>query len=706
MIIEILKRQDRSIQNARIDYVIGVNGQEKLEDVTYIGGSVLSESPIVHAVSKAIDDNRLARLKDEMSLANNFNIRAKKTSDHFVISLSKGESLCDQHWKVVAENYLEQMGYESCKWFCVKHQDSKCEHLHIIVNNLSFDEDKQKYLQVKNNNNHHKSMKARLAIEQALIESSLNIKPAPTEKSNDAQKLSFSKKSKRIRKVINDLKAAFSMLEKEEQAKQQPIVKQEIETLNNSIRCDTNYLSAETALVSKLEDAKAFALTQSKPAVSFIRLIRAQQISPKLYFKQSKAGGRRITGVSFLYQGQLFKGSKLAQQYLNDGFYRPYSAKSLFTRKQASQKALLYADNDLPLLDKLSNRNENVKCDLKGLNHHQKAEYNYPLKDDELFTLQAHLKAKEQTQAKLQRESNISNTPFLVTVSLSPHFYQKLETLVQQANYYKCDKALQHNFLLYKKVDKHCIAFYFQNDFNNEQLKLTYEEFLEKSIDEQQALAKAFVELVLKLVKLFLALIQRMLGLPQYEEVAIGEQLDNQHIQTLDVHLDTSPSELAANNGLDDEAINQKLANLNPLNISTISSENPRQLSAAFIELLHRINSKQLIGFYNDKPSKTSLEAIGIMAKHVIQTQSSNLTEKEKAKRMMFLLVNHFPFIEDPTFENKFHKGLTPKDAKQAIDLVFDSDDSYFLGREFKYDRAEYEQYVPKSFLGTMTLDK
>jgi hypothetical protein len=166
MVIEILKRSHKNVQASRINYVFGSANDAKVKDVEFIGSSCLSPSPLSEInEDKVIDKAKLARLIKEMSLPNEFNQRAKMTSDHIVISLANKEILSNEDWLIIIKDYLEDMGYGDCTWLATKHNDTDYQHAHIVLNNLKYDEEKFRYVQVKNNNNRQRSMKARIKIE-------------------------------------------------------------------------------------------------------------------------------------------------------------------------------------------------------------------------------------------------------------------------------------------------------------------------------------------------------------------------------------------------------------------------------------------------------------------------------------------------------------------------------------------------------------
>ena len=327
MIIKILDRVEKGEQNRRIDYAIGCRKGDKLEKVEWLSSNCIISSPIeVINGLKTINESKLTHLKTEMSLDNEFNQRAKKTSDHIVISLQEGETLLNQHWNTIIKRYLTYMGYIDCKWIAIKHNDTECEHAHIVINNLRYDEDKHCYLQVRSNNNRTKSMVVRTQIEKYLQELGLNISSAPTEKNFTEVAI-----TKRRSTLINQLKKELKSIGGNTNSNSSKLKKQEKLTKLQSIeKCDLLYQQNEGKLILIIKEALNFAASEPKQVESFLLYLRSQQVSPLLQFRSTKDKSnvttKSISGISFLYKGFTYIGSKLGNAVVAGGYKKTFSA--------------------------------------------------------------------------------------------------------------------------------------------------------------------------------------------------------------------------------------------------------------------------------------------------------------------------------------------------------------------------------------------
>lgn len=58
---------------------------------------------------------------------------------HVSISAALGEHLSDEQWKQVARRYLDGMGLEKNQYLVTRHMDTEHEHIHLLANRIRFD---------------------------------------------------------------------------------------------------------------------------------------------------------------------------------------------------------------------------------------------------------------------------------------------------------------------------------------------------------------------------------------------------------------------------------------------------------------------------------------------------------------------------------------------------------------------------------------
>lgn len=390
MIIKLLKRDYKAVQNVRIEYVIGLSDDAKVEQVEWLGSNCITPSPIVIINDKkVIDKVILARLKQEMSLPNEFNQRAKNTSDHIVISLAKNEALSNEDWLLIINDYLDYMGYSGCSWIATKHNDTLQEHAHIVINNLKLDEENSRYVQVKSSNNQHRSMKARVNIERALQKKGLVISAAPTQKESPS-KVVFSSRSKYCRQQVIRLKESVNTAQKEGASALTkvniPAVQQSVNKLNHVVKSDIHYQNSQSKLIQLIKQAQTYSLNKNKPVESFLLYLRSRQVSPHLQFRLDKNNEQKcINGISFLFKGCPYRGSKLEVSLGREKFNKPFSAASLFSgiNTQEHSKKLHFKQNEIERLTAISDRNHDVKRALSAGTFAEKENFIFPLAPDE-----------------------------------------------------------------------------------------------------------------------------------------------------------------------------------------------------------------------------------------------------------------------------------------------------------------------------------
>lgn len=63
--------------------------------------------------------------------------KLNKAVCHISIGLPPGETLTDNQWKEVANDYLEKMGFHESQYVISRHTDTKHQHIHILANRIT-----------------------------------------------------------------------------------------------------------------------------------------------------------------------------------------------------------------------------------------------------------------------------------------------------------------------------------------------------------------------------------------------------------------------------------------------------------------------------------------------------------------------------------------------------------------------------------------
>ncbi|WP_019027948.1 relaxase/mobilization nuclease domain-containing protein [Colwellia piezophila] len=769
MIIKILERAHKNVQPSRINYVFGLSNDvkindakindakindRKINDVEFIGSNCLSPSPLFMINGKqAIDKAKLAQLKKEMSLPNKHNQRAKKTSDHFVISLAKNESLSNENWLIIIEDYLEYMGFEGCTWLATKHNDTKQEHAHIVLNNLKYDDEKSRYVQVKSNNNRQRSINARVKIERTLQKRGLEISSTPTHKTSSSN-LSFSSKSKHCRKQVIKLRANIKEAKKGEIAlsqKEVSAIQNTINKLNNTVKSDIHYQSSEKELIQIIKKAHAFALNTDKSVERFLLYLRSHQISPHIQFRKLKGkekSVKRINGVSFLFKGCAFKGSNLGTTLNNKKFNKPFSAASLFTesKNEKYQKKLSFRQDEIERLTSISDRNYDVKRSVEPLNMQDKENFLFSLLPDETKILiktsdklkatvhAINLKSKcsianekdivitkenvtdqtvlipdldspiekkmleEESEAILADDNSplahLQQTDFIVA-ELSSTLYNKFNNLRQKTINQRKTKHGQPNFLLFTRCQRHYYAF-------KPNLTKTYQYLIEKEVISYQKKltdkeVEELVQLILALVKAFLDFIRQLFDIPDVRSLDTVTFENTNHV--LDVKMQNIQEVLNLFDESEYQTIEKQLNRLKPETIYVDSINNKRALAALFMSALHKVPVHYWLLLYNNNSEEPLLKSIGQHAYTVCESNAlatKNRTDnKSLSKDMLYYLAHDFHVIYDPVFDGKI-SSLKKEDVIKAVNLAFENSDS---GIDYKFTQRNLSQNFEDKYL-------
>ncbi|GAA3954279.1 relaxase/mobilization nuclease domain-containing protein [Allohahella marinimesophila] len=131
------KKDFSSNVHGRLNYVYGGAGHEhKVDHVRPIGGTCIAEPELTYHPDGTIAAIDFSAIQAEMELAASCHTgKGEQLYAHYIISLPESESLNDEQWSDVLEDYMTQMGYDPdlTKYSAVVHGDTKYQHMHIVA---------------------------------------------------------------------------------------------------------------------------------------------------------------------------------------------------------------------------------------------------------------------------------------------------------------------------------------------------------------------------------------------------------------------------------------------------------------------------------------------------------------------------------------------------------------------------------------------
>lgn len=177
---------------------------------------------------------------------------------HTSLNFPPGEDLADDKMMAIARDYLAQNGFNQHQHIIFRHRDADHPHLHILVNRIGY----------------------------------------------DGNVVSDSWDYARSERVARNLEKAYGLTQviSSQEAKERAMTKNELEMMKR-----TNAPSAKMQLQVMLKDILA-----RRPTVEqFINTVEAHGIN--VLFNQARTG--YVSGISYGYQGAVFKGASLGNAY-------------------------------------------------------------------------------------------------------------------------------------------------------------------------------------------------------------------------------------------------------------------------------------------------------------------------------------------------------------------------------------------------------
>lgn len=234
-----------------VKYVLKPGSHHK-SDPTIIGGNMTG------AYSK--------ELIAEFDTASELRTDIAKPGWHNSLRLPKNDEITNEQWKLIADDYMNQMGFSDTHLRCyVLHDDATGQHIHIIANRIDSVSSKV-YL------GRHESLKSGRIIQELEIKYGLTITKAA-----DPKKPVSSVKRKKLSR--NE-----TMYEKR---------------------------TGEVCNKKKLQNILDNSLTGKPDLKTFIKRLEDNQVS----CKANRASSGKMNGFSFEYQSVAFKASQLGKKY-------------------------------------------------------------------------------------------------------------------------------------------------------------------------------------------------------------------------------------------------------------------------------------------------------------------------------------------------------------------------------------------------------
>lgn len=226
----------------------------------FYGVLAYNEKKVREGVGYVLDSNiehsTSVKMTQEFNLIRELRPGLGKAVLHVSLNLPYSDQLNDQEFISFGCDYLLNLGFDNNQFIMYRHTDTKHEHIHIIANRVRYS--------------------GRLTRDSHI--------------------------KRRSRKILDDLEKKYGLtqISAKTNAKKSLTQKEIEKTLRTG--------NAPIKLI--LQDKIGLVISKSTDTTEFIRLLERQLISPR--FNVSKTTGR-VSGISFKYQGVVYKGSTLGK---------------------------------------------------------------------------------------------------------------------------------------------------------------------------------------------------------------------------------------------------------------------------------------------------------------------------------------------------------------------------------------------------------
>lgn len=228
----------------------------------FYGVLAYNEKKVSEGVGYVIDSNighsTAVNMTQEFNLIRQLRPGLGNAVFHVSLNLPYSDRLNDTEFTALGCDYLIKMGFDNNQFIMYRHTDTKHEHIHIVANRVRY---------------------------SGRITNDSNIK-------------------RRSREVLNDLEKKYGLTQ--------------ISTNVSSIKSldqreiEKTLRTGNLPIKLILQERVGSAISRAADTTEFIKLLQEQNISPR--FNTSKTTGR-VSGISFNYQGIVYKGSTLGKKY-------------------------------------------------------------------------------------------------------------------------------------------------------------------------------------------------------------------------------------------------------------------------------------------------------------------------------------------------------------------------------------------------------
>ena len=228
----------------------------------FYGVLAYNEKKVSEGVGYVIDSN--IEHSTSVNMTNEFNLIRQlrpglgKAVFHVSLNLPHSESLSDRDFALFGNDYLKKMGFDDNQFIMYRHTDTKHEHIHIIANRVRY---------------------------SGKVTNDSNIK-------------------RKSRAVLNELEVKYGLTQTLGKVNaKKPLTQNEIEKTLRTGNVPIKFI---------LQREISSAISKSTDTSEFVAALKNGKIYPR--FNVSRTTGR-VSGISFDYQGIIYKGSSLGKGY-------------------------------------------------------------------------------------------------------------------------------------------------------------------------------------------------------------------------------------------------------------------------------------------------------------------------------------------------------------------------------------------------------
>ena len=228
----------------------------------FYGVLVYNEKKVNEGVGYVIDSNiensTAVNMTQEFNLIRQLRPGLGNAVFHVSLNLPYSDQLDDKEFASLGCDYLMKMGFDNNQFIMYRHTDTEHEHIHIVANRVRY---------------------------SGRITNDSNIK-------------------RRSRKVLNDLERNYGLT----QISIKACAKKSLDHKEIEKTLRTGGLPIKLILQERI----GLAISRATDTTEFVKLLQELSISPR--FNISKTTGR-VSGISFNYQGIVYKGSTLGKNF-------------------------------------------------------------------------------------------------------------------------------------------------------------------------------------------------------------------------------------------------------------------------------------------------------------------------------------------------------------------------------------------------------